>query len=1025
MKRSTTVKLQKAAVMTSASLLGIMLAGSVILMDNATVISSTLGQATFRTEVVGDASDENTDYFPSAYKNVKSLVQAGREMCEETLEEGAVLLKNENNALPLKEGNRKISLFGVTSIDLVYGGTGSGQVDVSTAPTLKEALERDNLFSVNSELWNFYMENADLYKRGTKRSPTGFDTVAGTLNGAPWDAVYSATKGSYEQYGDAAIVVLGRIGGEGSDLDIEKFNESDPSDSTNGDFLRLTPKEKGLLEGLAQLKGKTFKKIIVLLNTANMISSDFIKDPAYKIDAALWIGTPGQTGLYGVADLLAGNTTPSGHLTDTIWADNCLNPVHSNFGYYAYSGNIDSEIASTAPSDKPYSGPVIIGNTTNSGKYLVYQEGIYVGYRYAETRYEDYVTGRANTGEFIYNDVVSYPFGYGASYTQFEYSNYTVDKTSDHVYTVTVDVENIGSEKGKEVVQVYLQKPYAPGGIEKAAVELVGFEKTKLLDPGEKVKVSVEVDERDFASYDAENKKTYVLENGTYYLTVGNGAHEAVNNVLAAKGHSPSSGKMDAAGNKDLVKAYNYNLSSEEAIKYSWSEATGKKIENLFDFADINKYTGRGNNSVVYVSRNNWEGTVKLDREDYAKLEWTTQMGKDMEMKTPKSDNVEYPKFGQNQGLQLIDMRQDENGDEISFNDPLWDTFMDQLLWDDMVTLLKAGARYTAAIESIGKIKTLDHNGPMGLTEKYGKCVNGLAAKTDDPDKDSRAMGYPAGGIRASSFNKDLVYNVGNMIGEDALWAGYSGLYGPGSNIHRSPYSGRNYEYYSEDPFLSGMICAEEVKGMQSHGMYVYNKHCFMNDQETARMGVCTWANEQSIREIYAKAFAIPIVKGDAKNVMVGYNRLGVVWNGACKEMITDFLRGECGMTGFAITDMWYFQTDYYMSIIDMMLAGCDMVDGNASANTVALLNECKTSGSGELAWAVRNSAKRILYTVAHSNAMNGIGKNTRIIRIMPPWQKLVVAANVLFAVMTVASVSWATISYLRFKKNEKQDRTI
>ena len=1018
MKRDTKITLQKAVTTVFTTLLALMLCASTILMDSANVatISKTLGQATFRLEEVGDGSNESSDYYPTAYSNLKSLIEDSREACEQTIEEGAVLLKNENNALPLTAGNRKVSLFGITSVDPVYGGTGSGQVDVSTAPTMKQALERNNLFTVNETLWNFYVDNSDLYKRGTKRSDTGFDTIAGALNGAPWEAVNAAAGSSFSAYSDAAIIVLGRIGGEGNDLEKQGFNSKDPTDSTNGDFLALTPKEKSLLEGVAAHKGSTFKRIIVIINTANMLSSNFVNDPAYKIDAALWIGTPGQTGLYGVADLLAGNVTPSGHLTDTIWADNALNPVNTNLGYYSYGGDIDSTIAKATEVGGTM-GPVQIGGTTNSGKYLVYQEGIYLGYRYTETRYEDYVMGRAKTGNFNYSAAVAYPFGYGGSYTTFEYSNFTATKTDDHTYTVKVDVKNAGEFKGKDVVQVYVQKPYIPGGIEKASVELIGFEKTKELAPGETQNITVLVDERYFASYDANDQKTYVLDDGAYYLALGNGAHDAVNNILAAKGYSPKDGKMDAEGNSTVVAKFDYSLSDEGKLKYSWSEGTNKKITNLFDSADINKYEGRGSNSVTYVSRNDWEGTVKLGYDAYVKLQWTTQMGKDMETKAPKSDSSEYPTFGNSAGLQLIDMRQDANGNPISFDDTLWDTFMDQLTWDEMINVLKSGARHTKAIESVGKIQTLDHNGPMGLTEKYGTSPNGLAAKKDDPDKGSRAMGYPAGGIRASSFNKENAYYVGNMIGEEALWAGYNGLYGPGSNLHRSAYSGRNFEYYSEDPFLSGMICAEEVKGMQSHGMYVYNKHCFMNDQETARMGICIWANEQAIRELYGRAFELPIVKGDAKNVMVGYNRLGTTWCGASKALITDFLRGECGMDGFAITDMWYFQTDYYMSIVDMMYSGCDMVDGNASAATVAQLDEVKTSGSAEAAWAVRNSAKRILYTVCHSNAMNGIGLNTRVVPIMPAWQKLVIAIDVILGVLVLGCIAWSAISYVRYRR--------
>lgn len=1014
MNRDLQILLQKIAIMVTATLLALMLVASVILFENGATISLTLGQQTYITEEVESDEEIDTNYYPSSFNSIKELHDAGNEKCEELIEEGAVLLKNDNNALPLTSGNRKVSIFSVTSVDPIYGGTGSGAVDASTAPTLKEAFERNNQFEVNDTLWDFYSNNKDKYKRSTGRSTTGFDTIAANINDAPWTDVVASAGSSFATYGDAAIFLLGRLGGEGADLELA--STSDTVDYVDGDFLRLTEIEKSVLKGLAAEKGKSFKKIIVLINTANMLSCDFLQDDEYKIDAALWIGTPGQTGYFGVADLLAGNTSPSGRLADTIWMDNKLNPVNSNFGYYSYSGDIDSPIAKT--SGGGIMGPVVIGDTTSSGKYMVYQEGIYVGYRYTETRYEDFVTGRAKTGNYDYAKTVAYPFGYGLSYTTFEYSNYKVEKTSHNIYTVSVDVKNTGDYAGKEVVQVYVQKPYIDGGIEKAAVELIGYEKTKLLAKNESVTVTVKVDERDFASYDADKEKTYVLDNGDYYLAVGNGSHDALNNILAAKGYSTSGGKMDYDGKSELAKKFEYHLSHEDSLEYSWAEATNKKITNLFDFVDINKYEGRGNNSVKYVTRSDWEGTVKTGVDENVQLTWTHQMGVDMEPNNDEEDDIEYPTYGKDAGLQLIDLLADENGDPIPYNDPLWDKFMDQLTWDEMVDMLKSDARMTRGIERVGKVATVDPNGPMGITNKYSQGPRGLAVQKDDPDKDTRATGYPAGGIRASSFNKQLNYEMGDLVGEDALWAGCSGIYGPGSNIHRSPYSGRNYEYYSEDPFLSGMTCAAEVKGMQDNGLYVYNKHCFLNDQDTARMGVCIWANEQAIREIYGRAFALPIVKAGAKNVMVGYNRLGVVWNGASKALLTDFLRGECGMTGFAITDMWYFQTDYYMSFVDMMRAGCDIVDGNASASSIAALNKFKEEKhSGEVAWGLRESAKRVCYTVLHSNAMNGISKNTRIIRITPPWQILVYCVDAVIGALFVASITWAVVSFVLHKK--------
>ena len=833
--------------------------------------------------------------------------------------------------------------------------------------------------------------------------------------------------------------MISRLGGEGSDmprgdLALSKLDDVDGSqgDTVNGDYLKLSPKEQALLAGLkAEKDAGTIKKIVVLLNFANQVEADFVDNEAYGIDAALWIGTPGQVGMYAVADVLAGNVNPSGRLSATFWRTHDQNPALANFGVTPYAGAPDTVNSDGSPQQDRY--------------YVVYQEGIYVGYRYTESRYEDYVMNTPKAGAFDYAKTVSFPFGFGKSYSSFDYSGYQVEKSgegADTVYTVSVTVTNSGNAAGKETVQIYLQKPYGEynkaNGVEAASAELVGFAKTKLLNPGESETLAIPVYERQFAAYDANSANTYVIVDGDYYLTAAKDAHDAVNNFLAKKGYTPENteGRMDAAGSEALV-CDAITLAFDKDT-YSTSAATGYPITNRFEYADWNKYEHRGDDTVTYMSRSDWEGTTPKSWADTTILHWNDHITADQDKYGRQSEtklepvDLEYPKydtFVDGDILSLIDLRVDENGNEIPYDDAKWDQFLDQLSWEDYTSVIPSGMRRNGSIEKINKMECLDHNGPSGLTQPYSTSARGLASQNSDPDKNSKAMCYPAGGILAATFNTDLMYDVGDLIGEDALWAGYNGLYGPGSNIQRTPYSGRNFEYYSEDGYLSGMICAYECAAMESHGLYVYNKHIGLNDQEDLRRGICTWANEQSIREIYMRAFELPItiagktyerngetltLKG-ASGVMLAFNRMGLHWSGMQRDMVTEFLRNECGMTGIVVTDMWYGTASPYMNLPKLLTSGGNLVDGMMKAEDL----DASRPGTGhaDVAWGMREAMHRILYTVVHSNAMNGISAGTKIIQVTPWWQKLVTGLQIGFGVLTAAALAWVVILSLKKKK--------
>ena len=1010
----------KILVVSTSALFGLALLATSIANKNVGAINTFLGTSSYEQVQKGE-SNVDTEYYKSKYTKLDDVIADTDKLISEVVGEGAVLIKNENNALPLTDAaNRKVSLFGVgsyrstlTASGSVFSGDGCGR-EVS----LKEGLENAGI-DVNEDIWNFYSSEEIQKEYETVRNGMMVEgPLLSKINEVPWSIVPQ----DKIRQGDVAIYNIVRISGEGN----KDVNRSGTTDTSNGDALSLSTEELNTLKGLKALKdANKISKIIVFVNCTATVELDFLDDPQYGIDAALQLNAVGTTGFNAVGKILTGEINPSGKSADTIWYDNEQNPTLANQAGYEFL-NPEGLTLHTATN----------GQGGYEGHYVVYQEGVYLGYRYTETRYEDYVMGVDKVGNYDYSKTVAVPFGYGESYTDFEYSNMSITK-KDGDYVVSVDVKNSGDVAGKEAVQVYLQKPYGDynvqNGVEASSVELVGFTKTDLIQPGDTFEAKIKIDDTLFASYDANNAKTYVLTEGDYYLSIGNGAHDAVNNILAAKGKTPgnTNGKMDAEGNSDLaeVALTQRNL---DTTKYSKSDATGKTITNLFDDSDLNKYSETKDLSPVeYISRNDWEGTVVLDNaahNTYTKITMTKNMLDDFraayEETLLKPDKVDYPTYGKKAGLKLVDMRYDKNGNKIPYESDLWETFMDQLTWDETVGLLSEGMRKTAAIISIGKNETLDHNGPLGVTEAYANGKNGLAKKNGE-SVDKKPSSFPSAGILAGTMNEDLIRRVGEMHGENCLWAGYSGMYGPGLNIHRSQYSSRNTEYYSEDGFLTGKVSAIQVAGTQSKGVYVYIKHFVLNDQETNRYGLSTWLNEQSFREIYLRAFEIAIKEGDAHAMMSSYNRVGTRVAGGKSNLLNDWLRGEAGFDGFVVTDMYQLQSyaslTFYLGMLKMpagVFCGNDLVDG--SITSAKQFDQYKT-GYGELANRMRESAKRILYTTAFSTAVNGLDSNTEIVPVLTWWQKTLIALDVVLGVAFAASFGW--FGYEFYKKNIKKNK--
>ena len=995
MKPSTKRTLKKVFLNISAALLTIAYVGNLVAAENAGQINAFLGTSTSKTVKIDETLEEDYPrYFESKFTSIADLKAAGLAKVQEVEAEGIVLLKNEGNTLPLAAGS-EVSLFGITTIDPVYGGTGSGAVDAAGAPNYVDVFGKSGLTVKNTDLLDYYAEQKADENLGRNNYAIG--------EGA-WKKVKKNLGDDNEQVeGTDAFFVIGRVGGEGSDMTRGAGKEDAANDGE--DYLTLNEDEMGMLEGLAGLKEDgVIRSITVIINSANPISTGFLFDEELGIDAAMWVGSVGQTGLYAVGDVVSGAVNPSGSLPDTWWMDNMANPVMNNFAAYTYD-----DFKTYFP-----------GGDTAFTKYVVYQEGIYLGYKYTETRYEDVVMGTPKAGKFDWSKTVSFPFGFGLSYSTFRLSDMEVTKSGEGqqtIYTVTVNVKNTGSAAGKKTVQIYAQKPYTDydkaNQIEKASVELVGYGKTQILQPGESETVTVTIPEYYLTSFDTYGTGAYILEDGTYFLTAAENSHAAVNNILSAKGYTPDDG-MTAEGSDSLVYSFEQTFDKDT---YAAAYGTGAEVTPLFADADMNRYEGAEGQTITYYSRSDWEGTVTPGA---VKLTMTARIAADVvldDSDLPDGTGIEFPTMGENADLQLINMM------DFDYDDPMWDTFMDQLTFDQMAAITCTGLRETAAVQEIGKPYTVDHNGPSGVTQKYAylESGNGYAVVENDPDKNTKGTCYPCNGIVAATFNDQLVREVGELIGEDAMWAGYAGLYGTGLNIHRSPYSGRVFEYYSEDGMLTGLIDTAETLGIQSKGVYVYNKHFVLNDQEENRAGIGTWCNEQALREIYLRAFELPIVNADAKCVMTAYNRLGAQWSGAYYNLLTGWLRGEAGMSGFAVSDMYDYS---YMVGANEIAAGNDIPDGELLTNGYSLKPYAQGGAAENAAvvQAMRESSKRVLYTVLHSRGMDGISSNMKVVSVTPWWQATLNYAEYTLMALTALAAILLILDIAGIGKKEKKE---
>jgi len=817
------------------------------------------------TQKIVSSEGEASDYFTSDFATEEERTAHLQQLGTEIEQEGIVLIKDENDVLPIASGS-KISVFGQDSVDPVYGGGGAGSVDTTKAVNLKAAFETAG-FELNTTLWDFYETGAGSSYR--KTTPDVYGQGSFSVNEVPSEVYTDAVKASFAEYNDAAIIVIGRSGGESSDLSTAALD-------TGSTYLQLDVNERAML----QMACDSFDKVIVLLNTQNAMELGFLEE--YAVDACLWIGALGETGAYAVTDVLTGEVNPSGAMVDTYAYDSLSAPSMANFGYYSIANST-----------------VEFGNT-----YMVYGEGIYVGYLYYETRYEDVVLGNEDKTNYDYAKAVQYPFGYGLSYTSFEWSNYKV-KESDTTYDISVQVTNTGDTAGKDIVQIYMQSPYTEydkaNAIEKAAVELVGFAKTSLIEPGKSETVTISVAKEEMKTYDAKGYGTYIVDAGDYYFAAGINAHDALNNILAAKGKTTADG-MDYDGASAFTSMVTVN--ELDATTYAVSQATGNQITNQFDKGDISYYDPE----FQYLSRSNWAGTWpttyaggSLTASDELLSDLVISYTEDETAVAPET-GVTSEEFGSLKAATLIG---------VDYQDELWNTITKQMSLTELDTLVRIGGYSTLNVESIQLPATVDKDGPAGIS---GTLVGGESGTS-----------YPPEVVIASTWNPSLAEEFGRCIGEDSLALGIAVWYAPACNIHRSPYSGRNFEYYSEDGYLSGVMTAKTVAGAQSKGTVVTVKHFAVNDQECNRMGGAMFANEQSIRELYLKPFELSVRDGNALGMMASMNRIGARWTGGHYGLMTATLRDEWGFEGMVITDQASYSVFAYEDLREGLEAGTDL----------------------------------------------------------------------------------------------------
>ncbi len=866
----------------------------------SSMISLAMGNGT----ITDETSDEST-----------ALVQ-------EIAEEGIVLLKNDGT-LPLA-ADSNLNVFGWASTNPCYGGTGSGALsDAYPTVSLLQGLE-DAGFNLNTELSDFYTAyRAD-------RPEVGMWAQDWTLPEPTADSYTDEMMANAKEFSDTAMVVITRVGGEGADLptDVSKVTYTDNSteykDFEAGEhYLQLDRTERDMLD----LVCSNFDNVIVVYNGANAMELGFINEYS-QIKSAIWCPGTGQSGFEALGEIVAGTVNPSGKTSDTFVADLTATPTWNNFGYFKYD-NMD-EYAYTSNNFKTGEEETALPSFVN------YVDGIYVGYRFYETA--------AAEGLINYDDTVVYPFGYGLSYTTFTQEMGAISEDNGTI-SFDVTVTNTGDVAGKDVVEVYYNPPYTNGGIEKASANLIQFEKTEVLQPGDSQTITVSFDAEDMASYDTYGAGCYVLEAGDYQISINSDSH----NVIDSQTYT-------------VASTVTYDESNPRS-----TDETAAVNEFAYAEGDVT-YLSRADGFANYADAT--AAPASMSMSDEAKATFLNNSNYNPE--DYNNDSDEMPTTGAKNGIKLADLR------GVDYDDAQWDSLLDELTISDMDTMIAIGGYQTSAASSVGKIMTVDCDGPASINNNF----TGIGS-----------VGFPSAVMIASTWNKNLALKFGESIGKMADEMEVSGWYAPAMNTHRSAFAGRNFEYYSEDGVLSGYMATNAILGAEEYGVYAYMKHFALNDQETNRTKMlCTWANEQSIREIYLKPFEMSVKEGGAKAVMSSFNYIGTQWAGGTSALCNTVLRDEWGFRGFVLTD--YFGVYGYMDS-DMGIRGgtdCMLVAYDTETNHVT----DTTSATGVL--AMRQACKNIMYTVVNSRAYDPENLTEGLMN----WQIMAIVIDVIFAALII-----------------------
>ena len=1013
-------KLWRGLMTLAAVLLAVLLVAGPIADSRTSFLNARLGTNNYQMVQEGEQVGDGI-YFASEFASLEELIQAKTDLAEQISAEGTVLLKNDG-ALPLASGTETVTLWGFNSAAPILGGMMGSSAVVAydghqMSYGIREALAAKG-FTLNQKMMDFYDDpSMDQYRM---QSNLFGMTMYGHALSVAFDATYEPASGYFvgeapaslysdellkSADGTVAVVVFSRDSSEASDYE-PGMTCTSPDDSFE-QALALSKNERDVLE-LAKAHST---KVIVVLNTNNPIEIGELKNDD-GVSAILWAGEPGVNGFLGVADVISGAAAPSGALVDTLATSSLSAPAMVNYGLFLYT---NPELDTTAMNhDKdPY-----------GDWYLVETEGIYVGYRYYETRYEDQILGRGNAtakeGAFAgstwsYDNEVVYPFGYGMSYTTFTRTLDDVTFTVGGEGVAHITVTNTGSVAGKASAQLYVQAPYTEGGLEKSAIQLLAFEKTDVLQPGQSQQLTVTFDPAYIASYDENCVKAdgtqgaWVLDQGDYYFATGNGAHEALNNVLALKtGSADNLITITDDETVDPAGAKVFTLDAQDVETYSVN------VKNALQDMELDKLAGV---DVEYFSRGDWsKGWTPV-----TDVTATPEMVESLCARAfAFTENGEGVTWGADNGLNLIDMIEfDEAGNAtgvLDLSDPKWDELMDQVTLEEAMTFIQSGGDDFENVDSIAMQRTYAQDGPVGFaydqvagygvkwTPAYASLPTYVSA--DDPNASTSMATMPTEPVVAATYNKDLARREGELFGEDGLWAYIHTILAPGMNLHRAAYCGRQHEYYSEDPMLTNLMGTAVCEGGDSKGLMMEPKHFAFNHQELNRTGVSTFGTEQGMREGDLRAFQGPMQSNAASGVMTAFNRVGTTYAGAHEGIQIQIARNEWGYTGWYVTDM--IGTANYQNWRDTIFGGgnCVLTSGPATYQTCTVgtmeANRAAIEKDTAFQQKMKDSIKYYAYQIAQSAAMNGITAGTRLVYVRTWWQNALLGAQIAAGVLTV-----------------------